>query len=103
MQCASRIPANGGLERDAVEKLTRPVGRPSQKLVVRYKGLLSIPSSKLEDGAAGSSEGGVQVGGNVLPSRIHRCQPGDGQSGLWSVSRTSEARQSKGSKKANRR
>ena len=40
MQCAIRIPANESLERDIVELLTRPVGRPRQKPVVRYKGLL---------------------------------------------------------------
>jgi hypothetical protein len=35
-----RIPANENLERDIEELLTRPVGRPNQKLVVRYKGFL---------------------------------------------------------------
>jgi hypothetical protein len=33
---AIRIPANDSLERDIAELLTRPVGRPSHKLVVRY-------------------------------------------------------------------
>jgi len=37
---ASRIPANDSLERDITELLTRPVGRPSDKPVVRYKGFL---------------------------------------------------------------
>jgi len=37
---AIRIPANDSLERDIAELLTRPVGRPSQKPVVRYKGFL---------------------------------------------------------------
>ncbi len=36
----SRIPANGNLERDINELLTRPIGRPSHKPVVRYKGFL---------------------------------------------------------------
>jgi hypothetical protein len=40
VQCAIRIPVNESLERDIVELLTRPVGRPSQKPVVTYKGLL---------------------------------------------------------------
>jgi hypothetical protein len=32
--------ANDSLERDIAELLTRPVGRPSHKPVVRYKGFL---------------------------------------------------------------
>ena len=35
---AIRIPANDSLEQDIAELLTRPVGRPSHKPVVRYKG-----------------------------------------------------------------
>ena len=34
------IPANDSLERDIAELLTRPVGRPSHKPVVRYKSFL---------------------------------------------------------------
>jgi hypothetical protein len=37
---AIRIPANESLERDIAELLTRPVGRPSYKPVVWYKGFL---------------------------------------------------------------
>jgi len=37
---AIRIPANGSLERDIAELLPRPVGRPSQKPLVEYKGFL---------------------------------------------------------------
>jgi hypothetical protein len=37
---AIRIPANDSLERDIAEMLTRPMGRPSHKPVVRYKGFL---------------------------------------------------------------
>ena len=37
---AIRIPANGSLLRDIEELLTRPVGRPSHKPVVCYKGFL---------------------------------------------------------------
>jgi Transposase DDE domain group 1 len=37
---AMRIPANDSLERDIAELLTRPVGRPSHKPVVWYKGFL---------------------------------------------------------------
>jgi hypothetical protein len=37
---AIRLPANDSLERDIAELLTRPVGRPSHKPVVWYKGFL---------------------------------------------------------------
>jgi len=37
---AIRIPANDSLERDIAELLTRPVGRPSHKPLVWYKGFL---------------------------------------------------------------
>lgn len=37
---AIRLPANDCLERDITELLTRPVGRPSHKPVVRYKSFL---------------------------------------------------------------
>jgi len=37
---AIRLPANDCLERDIAELLTRPVGRPSHKPVVRYQGFL---------------------------------------------------------------
>ena len=37
---AIRIPSNDSLERDIAELLTRPVGRPSHKPVVWYKGVL---------------------------------------------------------------
>ena len=37
---AIRIPANDSLHRDIAELLTRPVGRPSQRPLVRYKSFL---------------------------------------------------------------
>ncbi len=40
MKYAIRIAANDSLERDIAELLTRPVGRPSHKPVVRYKSFL---------------------------------------------------------------
>jgi hypothetical protein len=40
LKYAIRIPSNDSLERDIAELLTRPVGRPSHKPVVRYKGFL---------------------------------------------------------------
>src|SRR5665811_1104583 len=40
VQYAIRIPSNHNLERDITELLPRPVGRPSQKPLVEYKGFL---------------------------------------------------------------
>jgi hypothetical protein len=40
MKYVIRIPANENLERDVAELLPRPVGRPSHKPIVWYKGLL---------------------------------------------------------------
>src|SRR5712692_8755176 len=40
VKCAIRLPSNDNLERYVVELLTRPVGRPSYKPVVRYKSFL---------------------------------------------------------------
>ena len=40
MKYAIRLRANENLERDIEELLTRPVGRPSHRPVVRYKGFL---------------------------------------------------------------
>ena len=37
---AIRLPANDNLERNVAQLLTRPVGRPSYKPVVRYKSFL---------------------------------------------------------------
>jgi hypothetical protein len=39
---AIRLPANDNLQRNITELLTRPVGRPSHKPVVRYKSSFSI-------------------------------------------------------------
>jgi hypothetical protein len=40
VQYAIRLPANDNLQRDIEELLTRPVGRPSHKPIVWYKGFL---------------------------------------------------------------
>ena len=40
MKYAIRIPANDNLQRDIAELLTRPVGRPSHRPLVRYKSFL---------------------------------------------------------------
>ncbi len=42
---AIRIPSNDSLERNIAELLTRPVGRPSHKPVVRYKSFLNQAAS----------------------------------------------------------
>jgi hypothetical protein len=57
-----RIPANDNLERNIAELLTRPVGRPSHKPVVRCKSFL-YQAAILEDGApgGGGGEGGVLI------------------------------------------
>src|SRR5574337_484545 len=44
---AIRLPANENLERETEELLTRPVGRPSQRPVVRYEGFLYQAASWL--------------------------------------------------------
>ena len=75
---AIRIPANDSLERDIAELLTRPVGRPSHKPVVWYKGFL-YQAASWTDGAACGGESGVPLRGVVPPSRIHRDQLGDTQ------------------------
>ena len=42
---AIRLPANDNLQRNITELLTRPVGRPSHKPVVRFKSFLYQPAS----------------------------------------------------------
>jgi hypothetical protein len=65
---AIRIPVNENLERDITEVLTRPVGRPSHKPVVRYKGFLYQATSwKMARRVAG--KGGVPLWGAVSASR----------------------------------
>ena len=46
MKYAIRIPANDNLERDISELLTRPVGRPSRKPSMWYKGFLYQAASR---------------------------------------------------------
>jgi len=40
VKCAIRIPSNDNMERDIAELVPRPVGRPSMKPLVEYKGFL---------------------------------------------------------------
>jgi hypothetical protein len=77
---AIRIPANENLERDIAELLKRPLGRPSHKPVVWYKGF-PVPSGQLENGAASSGEGGVPLRGAVPASRLYRHEPEPAQPG----------------------
>ena len=70
---AIRLPANDNLERKIAELLTRPVGRPSYKPVVRYKSFLYQAASWTR-GAAGGGKGGVPLRGVVPAGRLHRDQ-----------------------------
>jgi hypothetical protein len=74
---AIRISASDSLERDIAKPLTRQVGRPSHKPVVRYK---SFPyqSRELEQSPQSCSEGGVPSRRAVPACRVHRDQPTDG-------------------------
>ena len=48
---AIRVPANDNLERDIAELLPRPVGRPSQKPLVEYRGFSTRrPVGRRRDG-----------------------------------------------------
>ena len=75
---AIRIPANENLERDIAELLTRPVGRPSHKPVVWYKGFLYQAASwKTARRVVAKVEFHCW---RTVPARgLHRDQPGDGQ------------------------
>ena len=66
---AIRIPANDSLQRDIEELLTRPVGRPSKKPLVEFKGFLY--RGQLEDSTQGGGQGGASPRGAVPASRIH--------------------------------
>jgi len=75
---AIRIPANdSSLQRDIAELLTRPVGRPSHKPVVWYKGFLYQAASW---NTARRVVAEVEFHfGELSPSRIHRDQLGNTQ------------------------
>jgi hypothetical protein len=61
--------------------LTRPVGRPSYKPVVRYKSFL-YQAASLEVGTAGGGEGGVPLRGVVPVGRVYRDQLPDFKLGV---------------------
>jgi Transposase DDE domain group 1 len=76
---AIRLPANDNLQRNITELLTRPVGRPSHKPVVRYKSFLYQAASwtMIDDDPAGGGEGGVPLRGVVSPRGLYRDQSWD--------------------------
>ena len=72
------------LERDIAELLTRPVGRPSHKPVVWYKGFLYQAASwKTARRVVAKVE--FHCGELFPPSRIHRDQLGDAEPGGGAV------------------
>jgi hypothetical protein len=73
---AIRLPANDNLERKIAQLLTRPLGRPSLQAGGPLQ-KLSLPGSELDQGTAGSSEGGVPLRGAVPAGRIYRDQLSD--------------------------
>jgi hypothetical protein len=77
---AIRIPANDSLERDIAELLPRPVGRPSQKPLIEYKGFLHQAAS-WKTAAPSGGEGGASRPGFVPTGRVHRNQPDPAQPG----------------------
>jgi len=77
---AIRIPANDSLERDIAELLTRPVGRPSHKPVVWYKGFLYQEASwKTARRVVTKVE--FHSGEFIPPSGVHRDQLGGTEQG----------------------
>jgi hypothetical protein len=73
---AIRLPASDNLQRNITELLTRPVGRPSYKPVVRHKSFL-YQAGSWEAGAAGGGEGRVPLRGAVPPREVHCDQSWD--------------------------
>ena len=81
MKYAIRIPANDSLERDIAELLTGPVGRPSHKPVVWYKGFLYQAAGWK---AARRVVAKVEFHfGELFPRGVHRDEPGDRQPGTF--------------------
>lgn len=79
MKYAIRIPANESLERDIAELLTRSVGRPSHKPVLRYKGFLS---ARGQDGHVDSGVSGhidSDVSGHIDLAESRKVREPDGR------------------------
>ncbi len=81
---AIRIPANENLERDIAELLPRPVGRPSLKPLVEYKGF-SLPGGELENRPKSGGEGRAPSWGVISASGLHCDQPDAAESGGGAV------------------
>ncbi len=98
---AIRIPANDSLERDIAELLTRPVGRPSHKPVVWYKGFLYQAASwKTARRVVAKVEFHA---GELFPRVGFIVTNLQTRAGRWCASTTRGARRSSGSRKVNRR
>jgi hypothetical protein len=65
---AIRLPANDNLQRNITELLTRPMGRPSHKPVVRYKSFL-YQAAELDDGLASGWRRSSSITGNCSSAR----------------------------------
>jgi hypothetical protein len=100
---AIRLPANDSLERDIEELLTRPVGRPSHKPIVWYKGFLYQAASwKTARRVVAKVEFHA---GELFPRVGFIVTNLETPSRAWctSTSTTSAARRSSGSSKASKR
>ena len=99
---AIRIAANENLQRDIEELLKRPVGRPSKKPQVEYKGFLYQAASwKTARRVVAKVE---HHQGELFPRvGFHRDELDSAQSGRWCGSTTSAVLPNSGSRKANRR
>ncbi len=71
---AIRLPTNDNLQRNIMELLTRPVGRPSHKPVVRFK-RFSI-RQRVGSRCGGWSRRWSSITGNCSPAWLHRDESG---------------------------
>ena len=98
---AIRLPANDNLERNITELLTRPVGRPSHKPVVRYKSFLYQAASWT---TARRVVAKVEFHcGELFPRVGFIVTNLADQAARWCGSTTSAARPNNGSRRASRR
>ena len=81
---AIRIPSNDNLERDIAELVPRPVGRPSKKPLVEYKGFL-YQAAGWKTAQKGGGEGRASSGRVVPASQVHCDEPDVSESGGGTV------------------
>jgi len=81
---AIRIPSNDILEREVAESLTRSVGRPSHKPVVRYKSF-QYQAASWPTARRVVAKVEFRLRRAVPPSGLHRDDPGGGQPGGGAV------------------